>query len=82
MAKKTDVVTIPIGDVSVPVYHLMYGRGCTSGYAFKRDGLGEVVRVNFESGESMVVNTKFLYEVPESKQIRVNKKSMNHVRFL
>jgi hypothetical protein len=50
----------------MPVYHLIYGRGCTSGYAFKRDGLGEVVRVNFESGESMVVNTKFLYEVPES----------------
>ena len=65
MAKKTDVLTIPIGDVSVPVYHQIFGRGNTSGYAFKREGLGEVVRVNFESGDTMVVNTKFLYEVPE-----------------
>jgi hypothetical protein len=68
MPKKTDVVTIPVGDVSVPVYHLIYGRGCTSGYAFSHPGFGEVVRVNFESGDSMVMNTKFLYEVPESKQ--------------
>ena len=81
MAKKTDVVTIPIGDVSMPVYHPIYGRGCTSGYAFKRDGLGEVVKVNFESGNSMVVNTKFLYEVPESKQQNINTKSMNYARF-
>lgn len=73
MAKKTDVVTIPIGDVSVPVYHLIYGRGCTAGYAFKRDGLGEIVKVNFESGNSMVVNTKFLYEVRKASSRRSTK---------
>ncbi len=63
MPKKVDVLTVPVGDVSIPVYHHLFGRGNTSGYAFKHEGLGEVVRVIFESGETMVINTNFLEAV-------------------